>query len=135
MTASFGGVGLRLGGLVAAVTGFLPSEEQKGGSGGGLAIPVGEWASAFAGVGIGKGGIPSSQPSPRMVEGEEGAGEMGYTEEWRGTLSSLSERRSAATSNSYWLCKPIQNSAELPKKRENNNAVSAVTALWPWTMA
>ena len=36
-----------------------------------------------------------------------------------------SPSRSSATSRSYWLCSPIQNTAEFPKIRESSNTVSA----------
>ena len=47
----------------------------------------------------------------------------------------LQERRSCAVSRSYWLCRRIQNWAEVPKKRESSRAVSAVMERCPCTMA
>ena len=52
-----------------------------------------------------------------------------------GIRSSLSARRSCSRSRSYWLWMPIQNSAELPKKRENSRAISAVMERSPRMIA
>ena len=51
---------------------------------------------------------------------------LGYSGEWAVTMPSLWERWSSVVSRSYWLCSPIQNPAEFPKKRESSRAVSAV---------
>lgn len=43
-------------------------------------------------------------------------------------LSNSSPRACRAMSASYWLCRFIQNSTEVPKKRARRSAVSAVMA-------
>jgi hypothetical protein len=55
----------------------------------------------------------------------------GVPGEWAATMLNFGARRSWAVSRSYWVCNPIQNAAELPKKRENSRAVSAVIERCP----
>ena len=54
------------------------------------------------------------------------AAALDYSVEWASTVSNRLDIPSSAVSRSYWLCSPIQNSAEFPKYRENSRAVSAV---------